>query len=148
MRSGLPHLLACVVLAFAALASPVQAAETIWSGLIYASNEEDPAPTPKELAGYGAKLKELFGYNQIQLVSEHRESMEGLYGHWLLPGKGFCLLANTKKSPERGYLLNLALFQEKRLLVRAQTRLGRQSPIFLRGPLCGKGQLVIVVTLE
>ena len=55
---------------------------------------------------------------------------------------------DAKKNPDRGYLLNLQLYQEKRLLVQTEAKLGRNCPIFFRGPLCANGQLIIVLIME
>lgn len=132
-----------------ALSVPAQTAapDVVWSGLLYATTEEHPAAAPKELAAFSSKLQNIFGYNQIQLLSQHREIMDGSSEHWLLPGNGFNLRVNTKKAKAH-YLLNLQLYLEKRLLVQTEAQLARQSPLFLRGPLCGDGQLIFVLLVE
>lgn len=133
---------------FLAQPQPPAGQEVVWTGLVYATNEKQPAPNPKQLAGFGQKLENIFGYNQLQLLSEHREAMNDQTEHWLLPGRKFCLSVHSKNAPDRGYLLKLKLFQDKRLLVKTEAKLERQSPIFFRGPLCGKGQLIIVLLVE
>jgi len=148
MRPSLTHrlfllLLFCILL----IALPAQAHDVVWSGLIYASNETVPAPPPVELAAFSHKLQHIFGYNQLQLLSQHREIMDAQSEHWLLPGKGFCLLVDTKNAGVN-HLLTLHLYQEKRLVVQTVVLLARQSPIFLKGPLYGDGQLIIVLLVE
>lgn len=130
------------------LSNMSQAAEMVWSGLVYATVEEKPAPIPKQLLSFGHKLQSVFGYNNLQLLGEHREVMDDRTEHWLLPGKNFCLKVDTRKAPSRGYLLDLQLFQDKRSLVKTQAKLGKQSPLFLRGPMYADGQLIIVILLE
>ena len=130
---------------FAAL--PAQAWDVVWSGLIYATTETAPLPAPKELVAYSQKLQHIFGYNQLQLLSQHRESMDAQSEHWLLPGNGVTLLVDTRREG-KNHLLNLHLYQEKRLVVQTTVLLARQSPIFLRGPLYGEGQLIIVLVVE
>jgi len=127
--------------------SAAAADDVVWSALVYASEEKEPAPAPVELAAYQQKLQHVFGYNQFQILSQHREIMDSRFEHWLLPGNGFCLLVDTKKF--RGnHQLNLQLYQEKRLVVQTIALLARKSPIFLRGPLYGDGQLIIVLGVE
>lgn len=121
--------------------------DVVWSGLIYATTVKNPAPAPKELAAYSRRLQNIFGYNQLQLLSQHREIMDAQSEHWLLPGKDFCLRIDTKKGKET-YRLNLQLYQEDRLLVQSEVQLAPKSPIFLRGPLYDKGQLIIVLAVE
>lgn len=133
---------------FSVAALPARAAnEVVWSGLIYATNAKIPSPPPVELAAFSRKLQHIFGYNQLQLLSQHREVMDNLYEHWLLPGAGFCLLVDSKKAGAN-HLLTLQIYQEKRLVVRTIVQLARQSPIFLKGPLSGEGQLIIVLVVE
>ena len=139
---------AFVAILWLAVGGMAQAEEVVWSGLVYASNGATPVSVPKQLAGFSDKLKDVFGYDQLELLSEHREVMESERERWLLPGKGFCLKVDARKNPDRGYLLNMQLFQEKRVLVQTQAKLARKCPIFIRGPLCAKGQLIIVVLIE
>ena len=143
-----PRFLTLLLLCLLA-ALPAQAAtwDVVWSGLIYATNETAPTPAPKELAAFSQKLQHIFGYNQLQLLSQHREIMDAQSEHWLLPGSGFTLLIDTKRA-EKNHLLNLHLYQEKRMVVQTTVLLARQSPIFLRGPLYGDGQLIIVLVVE
>ncbi|MEI6350425.1 MAG: hypothetical protein WCP06_04895 [Verrucomicrobiota bacterium] len=137
--------LAILCLAFGSIA---KAEDVVWSGLVYATNEETPQPVPRQLAGFSEKLRNVFGYNQLELLSEHREVMDDDKERWLLPGNGFCLKVDTRKNPGRGYLMNMQLFQDKRVLVQTEARLARKCPIFFRGPLCANGQLIIVLLIE
>lgn len=128
-----------------------QAQEVVWTGVVYASDEAaSPADAkpPVQLAGFDQKLKAIFGYNHLRLLSEHREKMDDRKEHWLLPGKRFRICVDSKADPDGEYLLNLHLYERDRLLVQTRAKLGHHSPIFVRGPLCGKGQLVIVLLVE
>lgn len=144
-----PRLCLSLLLLLGALGvRPVRAAEdTIWSGLIYATNETAPSPAPREIAAYDAKLQHIFGYNQLVLLGQHREQMDAPLEHWMLPGKGVSLLVSAKRAREN-YLLDVQLYQENRMAVRTVALLARQSPIFLRGPLYGEGQLIIVLAVQ
>jgi len=130
------------------LARAGESGATLWAGLVYVSNEANSAPATQPLAGFGEKLKSVFGYSHMQMVSEGREKLADAAEHTLPLGKKFRLLAVRKSAEDGKLLLDLRLFQEDRLLVQTQAKLAPQSPLFLRGPLCDKGQLVIVLQVE
>ena len=132
---------------------PLRAEETIWSGLIYATNEEKPAEKPApvavEMEKLSGRLKRVFGYKQFHLVSQHRAPIKcDKSKKWLLPGKPFSLAVNSESSGPVGYKLDLELFQEKRLLVKTGATLKRGSPVLIKGPLCAQGQLIIALAVE
>ena len=124
------------------------APERIWSGLVFATDEAHPAATPAALAPFEQRLRTAFGYNQLQLLSEHREPMDEVSERWLLPGKGFCVSVRTRRGPTGDYLLTLQVFQEKRLLVETRAQLRKQSPLLVRGPMYDTGQLILVLVVE
>ena len=164
-----PATLALLLAAFLlCLAVPARAAEVVWSGLVYATNQDAPAELPrglpKELDGFATRLQRVFGYNHFELLSDHRELMDKKAEGWLLPGKGFYLRVDATESATKsateypaksatesaaiGFSMNLQLYQEKRLIVQTQATLARQSPIFVRGPQCENGQLIIVLLVK
>ena len=140
-----------LVLAVLGLALPVGAhdREVLWAGLVYASNEAKPAPVPEALFGFSDKLKDVFDYNQLRLVSERREPMTDSKERILPLGKSFRLSIKRKSVADGKALFDLRLFQKDRLIVQTEAELGSQSPLFLRGPQCSKGgQLIIVLQVE
>jgi len=64
---------------------------------------------------------------------------------WLLPSKDFCLSVKTRNDPGQNYPMKIVLFQNRRRLVEFEPHLGSDSPLFIRGPLYARGQLVIVL---
>ena len=44
-----------------------------------------------------------------------------------------------------GYDLGLQLLQEKRVVAEASVKLTRDTPLFIRGPMMGQGQLIILL---
>jgi hypothetical protein len=122
--------------------------DSIFSALVLATNVEQPAPPPPELAGFAPRLKTVFGYNSLELVGSHTELMDQSDERWLVPSKLFSLSIKSKKEKNASYLLNLQLFQETKMLAGFDAKLGTESPIFIRGPQYGKGQLVIVVEVK
>ena len=136
--------LSCAATASAADASP-PSPPAIWSGLILATNDAHPAQAPTRLRLFADKLKNIFGYNQFELVGEHSEKMDDPYERWLIPSKDFCLSVKTHTGPGERYPMKIALFQNRHRLVQFEARLNSDSPLFIRGPLYAGGQLVIVL---
>jgi len=127
-----------------------EAKASIWSGLVLATNEAHPAEIPSELKQYSSQLKNIFGYNQYELMGQHVELMDSPTEHWLVPSKDFSLHVESKKATNPGfhYRLKLDLYQEKKLLAGLEARLCGQNLLFIRGPFYGKGQLIIVLVVK
>src|ERR1700760_4207725 len=56
--------------------------ELVWSGLVMADNAEKPQPVPEELASVEPTLKELFGYNQFQVIGQSRTALKSGQENW------------------------------------------------------------------
>ncbi|MEP6809276.1 MAG: hypothetical protein ABI992_03465 [Chthoniobacterales bacterium] len=126
-----------------------QATETVWSGLVMANNVPAPTPIPAELTHLEGTLKQLFGYNQFQVIGQSRKSLNNGEENWLATSKYFSLHVDSKGiQGGSSYLLNLQLFQEKKLLLETEARLSKRSPLVIRGPQIGDGQLVLLLVVE
>jgi hypothetical protein len=128
-------------------------ADRIWSGVIMATNPEEPKPIPKELRPFEASLKRMFGYNQFEIVGTATEPIDEETEHWLLPVHSFSLQVNARRAVPKdergGYLLDIQLFQVRRALVKAEAKLAPdRSPLIIRGPECGKGEIIIILMVE
>jgi len=117
----------------------------IWSGLILATNDAHPAQAPDRVRKFADKLKSIFGYNQFELVGEYSEKMDGPTERWLIPSKDFYLSVKTHNGPGGHYPATVTLFQSHHKLAEFETHLSPDSPLFIRGPLYARGQLVIVL---
>jgi hypothetical protein len=120
----------------------------VWSSLVLATNDAHPAQAPAMLRKYADKLRNIFGYNQFEIIGENSERMEKIeepYEHWLIPSKDFYM--SLKPRAERGgrHRMKIVLFQNRRQLAEFETHLSPESPLFIRGPLYARGQLVIVL---
>lgn len=139
------------ILAFRALAgqpaAPVRH-DTIWSGVVLATNVENPASPDAELLPIEEKLKSVFGYNQFELVGRHIELMDDPSERWLVPSKVFCLRVLSRHTTGKTYLLKLQLYQRTKMLAQFDANFTSQSPLVIRGPLCGKGQLLFVLLMK
>lgn len=120
----------------------------IFSALVVATNGEIVTPLPPEMASLAPKLKTIFGYKNLELVGSHTELMDDPNECWLIPSKSFSLSIKSNREKNASYLLNLQLFQETKMLASFDAKLGTESPIVIRGPLCPKGQVVIVVIVK
>ena len=117
-----------------------------------ATNVPAPHDPPAELREFAARLKRIFGYNQFQLAGSAANVIDDDGEKWLVPSRNFSLSVRarraTSKEARGGYLLNLQLFQNQRPLVDTEAKLAPGSPLFIRGPACGAGHLIIVLQVQ
>jgi hypothetical protein len=128
--------------------APVNAAHLVWSGLVIAQNDEHPKPVPAELSSLEETLKELFGYNQFEVIGQSRKTLTTGQEDWMAQSKYFALRVDARGVDEAGYDLNLQLWQEKALLLETNTKLGQSSPLVIKGPQVGNGQLLLVLRID
>ena len=125
------------------------AAQMVWSGLVIANNVQQPEPIPGELKRMEDTLKELFGYNQFKVIGQSRKAVVTGSEDWLAQSKYFSLHVDSKEGTDKtGYLLNLKLFQEQSLLLETDAKLTKASPLVIKGPLVGDGQLILLLVVQ
>lgn len=129
--------------------------EVVWSGLVMASNVVKPEPIPAELASIEPTLKELFGYNQFEVIGQSRETLNDGQENWLASSKHFALHIDAQGPNEGGYVLNLKLMQREtteppseQLILETATKLSKRSPLVIKGPQIGSGQLLLVLVVQ
>jgi hypothetical protein len=125
-----------------------QAAETVWSGLVIAENVIQPQPVPSELIRIEGLLKKFFGYNQFQVIGQSQKILKTGQEDWLATSKFFGLHVDARGETRGGYVLNLKLYKEKELLLETDTKLSKHSPLVIKGPQVGGGQLLLVLVIE
>ena|SRR6266404_2967098 len=126
-----------------------RASQTVWSGLVIANNVARPDPVPPELTRMETTLKELFGYNQFKVIGQSRKSLVTGSEDWLAQSKYFSLHVDSKEGSDKmGYLLDLKLFQEKNLLLETEAKLSKSSPLVIKGPQVGDGQLLLLLVVQ
>jgi len=136
-------------IALALGATPVlQGAETVWSGLVIAENVAQPQPIPSELTRIEGSLKKFFGYNQFQVIGQSQKTLKTGQEDWLATSKFFGLHVDARGETEAGYVLNLKLYKEKELLLETDTKLSKRSPLVIKGPQVGGGQLLLVLVVQ
>ena len=141
-------LLFAALIALVMSVTAANAAHLVWSGLVIARNTERPEPPPAELVPYEDTLKELFGYNQFEVIGQSRKTLNTGQEDWLAKSKYFSLRVDARGADEAGYELNLQLFQEQELLLETNTKLSDRSPLVIKGPQVGGGQLLLVLLID
>jgi hypothetical protein len=137
-----------VFLSLALSPAGARAAETVWSGLVNAENVPQPAAMPTELTPIEQTLKRLFGYNQFQVIGQSSKTLTSGQEDWLASSKYFALHVDARGQSEGGYVLNLKLYKEKELLLETDTKLSKRSPLVIKGPQVGSGQLLLVLIVQ
>ena len=141
-------LLFAVCFTMAAGMTPLRAAHVVWSGLVIAQNVPQPAPIPPELTKLEQTLKELFGYNQFELIGQSSKTLKTGEEDWLANSKYFGLHVDARGENEAGYTLNLKLYKENDVLLETEANLSRSSPLVIKGPQVGSGQLLLVLSVK
>jgi hypothetical protein len=141
-------LVIAVVGLIVSLASASQAAETVWSGLVMAQNVAQPQPIPSELTRIEGSLKRFFGYDQFQVIGQSQKVLKTGQEDWLATSKFFGLHVDARGESQGGYVLNLKLYKQKELLLETEAKLSKRSPLVIKGPQVGGGQLLLVLVVQ
>ena len=126
----------------------LKGAETVWSGLVIAENVAEPQPIPAELTRIEGSLKRFFGYNQFQVIGQSQKTLKTGQEDWLATSKFFGLHVDARGESEANYVLNLKLYKEKELLLETDAKLSKRSPLVIKGPQVGSGQLLLVLVVQ
>jgi len=120
----------------------------VWSGLVIAENVAQPQPIPLELTRIEGSLKKFFGYNQFQVIGRSQKTLKTGQEDWLATSKFFGLHVDAQGESTAGYVLNLKLYKEKELLLETDAKLSKRSPLIIKGPQVGSGQLLLVLVVQ
>lgn len=113
-----------------------------------AENVAKPASTPNELAPIEQTLKDLFGYNQFSVIAQSRKALKTGQEDWLASSKHFALHVDLKGESPAGFVVNLKLLKDDSPYFETDTKLSRSSPLVIKGPEVGDGQLLLVLVLQ
>jgi len=141
--------------------------QIVWSGLVMADNAQKPQPVPSELATLEPTLKELFGYNQFEIIGQSRTNLRKGDENWSAASKHFKLHVDAQGPTEGGYVVNLKLVQvddtqlapstqpmqttpppAEQVVLETGTQLSKHSPLVIKGPQIGSGQLLLVLVVQ
>jgi hypothetical protein len=139
-------------------AAPAAAASdaSVEGYLFFAAN--DPAAPAQEekvtadaavLAGMEARLKKVFPFTNYHLIGRHTQKVFKEYESWVVPSKDLCLKIDSRgPAPGGGVNVHLQLWQDTKVLVKSDSVLRADKPIFLGGPDWRGGRLIFVVRLK
>ncbi|HEY5894266.1 MAG TPA: hypothetical protein VIT91_13660 [Chthoniobacterales bacterium] len=147
MRINRGILAGLFVLAGAIICLPVPAlaSEKIWGALIVATNEETPTPIPARLDPFSQRLSSVFGYSHFRLLGESTREVDSDVEGWLILGDDFLARSIVVPTEKGAYQLGLEIYFHKKKIADTVVKLGKGSPLFVRGPLYGRGQLILVL---
>jgi hypothetical protein len=133
-----------------AFIAAVHADDKVWCGVILANNPakgQDPKAPPAEIAPYVKKLTKVFNYEQFELIGSATKAMDNQSERWLVPTQNFWVGAHATRQSD-GYQLRLEFYHDKRRIVETQAKLGLASPLFVRGPIHERGQIILVFEIR
>ncbi|MBA3832407.1 MAG: hypothetical protein H0X34_11055 [Chthoniobacterales bacterium] len=130
-------------------AQPGRSGKKVWSGLVVATNAAKPLPaTPTELHRLDGTLRRTFGYNQFEVIGQSRRALQNGEANWLAVSKHFSLHVDPRGVSSDGYRVNLQLFQDRQILLETDATLSTSSPLVIRGPQVGAGQLLLLLVVQ
>jgi hypothetical protein len=124
--------------------------------LFFASNDAS-APEQEEkvsadaalLLSLEGRLQKVFPYSHYHLIGKHTQKVFKEYESWVVPSKDLCLKIDSRgPSNGGGVNVHLQLWQDTKVLVKSDSVLRLDKPIFLGGPDWRKGRLIFVVRLK
>ncbi len=154
MRRALFASLALIALAFAMTPSATggerrgHGGRKVWSGLVVATNATRPVPAPPEMHRLQGTLSRTFGYNQFEVIGQSRKALQSGQENWLAASKHFSLHVNPRGASSDGYRVNLQLFQDRQVLLETDANLSKSSPLVIKGPQIGAGQLLLLLVVQ
>lgn len=123
----------------------------VWGALIYASNGEDldlPDGVPDNLDDLTERLAKVFSFTRFEIIGQHTQDIFRQYESWVVPSKDLFVKLDSKgPAKEGGINLNLQFWREQTVLVKTDTVLRENSPLFIGGPKWKDGRLLFVVLL-
>lgn len=129
-----------------------RAEDKIWSAVLLATDVKEPKAAPAELKSVAARLQRVFGCNQFEIVGKATADLKDSAMVSMTPTKTFWMNLQARqasiKEARGGYLLNLQLYQDTRVLVDTVALIAPGSPLFFRGPMSSRGQVVIVLQVQ
>jgi hypothetical protein len=137
---------------------------SVWGALVFASNNKPAdakaAEAKSEEAAANAKAAEVcpnlskrlgkvFPYAHFEILGQHTQVVFREYESWVVPSKDVFLKIDSKGAAINGGLnLHVQFWQGQQVLVKTDTLLQPNSPLFIGGPKWRDGQLVFVLLLN
>jgi hypothetical protein len=128
--------------------NPGRSGKKVWSGLVVATNSAKPRPAPAQVHPLDRTLQRTFGYNQFDVIGQSSKALQNGQSSWLAVSKHFSLHVDPRGVSSDGYRVNLQLFQDRQLLLETDATLSKNSPLVIRGPQIGAGQLLLLLVVQ
>ena len=125
-----------------------KADDRIWSALVLATKETPDRPVPDSLADFAPTIKKVFGYGSLYVLGEKKRSLVTGGEEWLVPTDDFFFKVKCLSQDTASYQLEIELYRGKQLLVTTKAKLGRNAPLYIRGPQWGTGQLIFLLEVR
>jgi hypothetical protein len=122
----------------------------VWGALVYAQNGkiEKVAATP-EFPDVAKRLAKVFPFKSFEVLGQHNQAIFREYESWVVPSKDlFLKLDSNGLAKGGGIRLHVQFWQGQQVLVKSDTILHRDSPLFIGGPKWRDGRLVFVLLLK
>ncbi len=133
------------------------AAEAQVEGMLFFASNDAAAPAQEEkitvdaalLKDTTARLGKTFKFEHFHLIGRHTQKVFKEYESWVVPSKDICLKMDSRGPAEGGGInLHLQLWQDKKVLVKSDTVIRKDRPVFLGGPNWRGGRLIFVVVMK
>lgn len=133
------------------------AAEAQVEGMLFFASNDATAPAQEEKVAIDAallkntsdRLGKAFNFKHYHLIGRHTQKVFKEYESWVVPSKDLCLKMDSRGPADGGGInLHLQLWQDKKVLVKSDTVIRRERPVFLGGPNWRGGRLIFVVVLK
>lgn len=140
-----------------AAAATGAASDALVEGYLFFAVNDAAAPAQEEkvsaeaavLTALEGRLKKVFGYSNYHLIGRHSQKVFKEYESWVVPSKDLCLKIDSRgPAAEGGVNIHLQLWQDTKVLVKSDSVLRADKPIFLGGPNWRTGRLIFVVRLK
>lgn len=123
----------------------------VWGALIYASGGEEndtPDDVPDEVEDLYERLAKVFPYKHFEILGKHTQDIFRQYESWVVPSRDLFLKLDSKGPAEGGGInLNLQFWNKETVIVKTDTVLRLDSPLFIGGPKWKDGKLLFVLLL-
>lgn len=127
----------------------------VWGALVFATNDAKEAATmpkvdvPAEFADIPQRLGKAFDYKRFEVIGQHLQDVFREYESWVVPTKDLFLKVDSKGPAEDGGMnLHLQFWRDQQVVVKTDTVLKPDSPLFIAGPNWRGGQLFFVLVLQ
>jgi hypothetical protein len=126
----------------------------VWGALVYAVTDKSKLTGSKEIApglvpDLYKRLGKAFSFTEFEILGQHTQDVFREYESWVVPSPELFLKVDSKGPAEGGGInLHLQFWRQQQVLVKTDTILRANSPLFIQGPKWRDGQLIFVLALK